>query len=77
MITIPKLMANVLKLPESRITADTRMADVAEWDSLKHMELIVAIEQAYSIELTGDEIADMTSVAAISAILSQRGVSWK
>ena len=76
MITIPKLMANVLRIREDRIGEKTRMQDIAEWDSLKHMELIVAIEQAYGIELTGDEIADMTSISSIKQIVGQRGVSW-
>ncbi len=67
-------MARVLRVSESRITDDLHMRDIAEWDSLKHMELIVAIEQNYRIELTGDEIADMVSLEAIKQILKQRGV---
>ncbi|MCE2926269.1 MAG: acyl carrier protein [Rickettsiales bacterium] len=74
METITKLMARVLRVSESRITDDLHMRDIAEWDSLKHMELIVAIEQNYRIELTGDEIADMVSLEAIKQILKQRGV---
>lgn len=68
-----KLMAEVLNIPQSRITDAMEMKQVAEWDSLKHMELIVAIEQAYAVELTGDEIAEMTSVRAIRAILARHG----
>lgn len=74
METITKLMARVFRVPESRITDSLHMRDIAEWDSLKHMELIVAIEQNYQIELTGDEIADMVSLEAIKNILKQRGV---
>lgn len=77
MITIHKLMGNVLRIPEGRITDGVHMRDIAEWDSLKHMELILAIEQAYGIELTGDEIADMTSVSSIINILSQHSIAWK
>lgn len=74
MNTIHKLMAEVLKLPESSISEGTTMQATPEWDSLKHMELILAIERHYEIELTGDEIAEMTSVKAINHILEQRGL---
>lgn len=50
------------------------MQDVEQWDSLKHMGLIVALEKHYSIELSGDEIAEMTSVGAIQTILKKHGV---
>ncbi|MFW5857311.1 MAG: acyl carrier protein [Planctomycetota bacterium] len=53
---------------------DATMADVPSWDSLTHMDLIARLESTYSIELTGDEIADMQSVGAIRAILARHGV---
>ena len=73
-MTIDELLSRVLKIPATRITDATTMKDVPEWDSLKHMELIVAIEQHYTITLTGDEIADMTSVGVIKSTLTRHGV---
>ncbi|MGE0753996.1 MAG: acyl carrier protein [Alphaproteobacteria bacterium] len=74
MITIETLIADVLKLPQSSITEGTAMSNTREWDSLKHMELILTIEKNCSIELTGDEIAEMTSVTNIKTILKKHGV---
>jgi len=73
MITIQKLIAQVLNIPEQRVVDDMKMESTKEWDSLKHMELIVAIEQTYCIELTGDEIADMVSVSSIRAAIARHG----
>lgn len=73
-MTIHELIASSLKIPVSRISDETSMKNTQEWDSLKHMELILAIEQHYKLELTGDEIADMVSVKAIADILKKRGV---
>lgn len=50
------------------------MKTTPEWDSLAHMELIVSLEAHYRIMLEGDEIAAMTSVAAITEQLAQRGL---
>ncbi|MDX1975384.1 MAG: acyl carrier protein [Rickettsiales bacterium] len=73
-MTIEELIASTLKIARDRVSDATTMKDVAEWDSLKHMELILNIERHFSVELTGDEIADMVSVKAIKHILGQRGV---
>jgi acyl carrier protein len=36
------------------------------------MELILAIETAYDLRLSGDEIADMTSITAIRARIDSK-----
>ena len=72
--TIEKIMAEVLNKSEADITDDLTMDDIEAWDSLKHMDLILSLEQAFSIELTIDEIIIMNSVVAIKKVLDNRGV---
>jgi len=67
-------MADVLKMAETDITDNLTIDDLETWDSLKHMDLVVSIEQAFKIELTLDEIVIMTSVVAIKRVLNDRGV---
>ncbi len=50
------------------------MEATSTWDSLSHMELIAAIEDEFSIELTSDEIISMTSVATITEVLRAKSV---
>ena len=73
--SLEALLATVLQLPASRITDDLAMKDVESWDSLKHMELIVSVENTYGIELGFDEIVAMQTVSEIKRVLRQRGVS--
>ena len=72
--TVEHIMADVLKMPEIDITDNLTIDDLEAWDSLKHMDLVVSIEQAFNIELTLDEIIIMTSVVAIKRVLNDRGV---
>ena len=44
------------------------------WDSLQHMEIVTSIEQTFQIDLTADEIVDMTSVGAIKNVLATKGI---
>lgn len=44
----------------------------ASWDSLFHLNLIVAIEQEFQVRLTDDDIMDLTSFEAAVKIVEQR-----
>ncbi|MBI5590640.1 MAG: acyl carrier protein [Deltaproteobacteria bacterium] len=72
---LTELMAEILKIPQSAIIDDLEMMDIPAWDSLKHMELIVCLEQRFGMELTFDEIIAMRCVREIRRILFQRGVN--
>lgn len=69
------LLSEVLQMPASDIKDDLTMKDVDAWDSLKHMELIVALEQGFEVQLSFDEIVAMQSVSAIKRVLRERGVT--
>lgn len=70
---VGSLLADVLQIPAAGITEDLAMKDVEAWDSLKHMELIVSLEQSFGIELTFDDIVAMQSVGEIKRVLRERG----
>ena len=53
------------------ITLETTQADVAEWDSLRHLSLIVKIEEEFDLDFDPIEIGDMTSVTSICAYINQ------
>ncbi len=72
--SLNRLLEKTLDLPSESITDDLRMQDTESWDSLKHMALIEEIENAYSLELSFEEIVTMQSVAKIKAVLLEKGV---
>lgn len=52
---------------------DVRLMSYGEWDSMNHMFFITKLEEGYSIELTGDEIADMQTVGEVKKIIVSKG----
>lgn len=74
MTQLNTLMAVVLTIPENEIVDDLSMSRTDIWDSLRHMELIIAIEERFGVDLTGDDIVEMTSVASIRSVLRANGV---
>lgn len=72
---MPKLksiVAKALKIDAEQVTDDLAMAGTPAWDSMKHMEIVVGIEDAYGLQFEFDEIAEMSSVGAIRAVLARK-----
>ena len=66
------LLAEILQIPAATITDDLAMTDLDIWDSLKHMELIMTLEQSFGLQLSFDEIVRMRSVGEIKRVLKER-----
>jgi acyl carrier protein len=59
-------IAEILSLILGRAVAageNLKRADEAKWDSLKHLEIIFAIEGAYGVAFSPDEMAAVDSAA--------------
>ena len=53
---VNRLFREVLDNDQIVLTDATTAADVAEWDSLNHIQLVVAVERAFRIRFGSGEI---------------------
>ena len=51
----------------------TTLFSMPEWDSMGHMLFITKLEEAYNVEFTGNEIAEMLTVGDIKKLLEAKG----
>ncbi len=68
---INQILSDILKISLEDASKNLAMNDVRNWDSLSHMNLIVAIEEAFKLELSGDEIAEMTTFDQIREVIQK------
>jgi len=61
-IEVAKLVSEILNEP---IGPEASRLTVAGWDSLKHMEIIFAFEEAYGVRLDEAEMAALSSVKSL------------
>lgn len=57
-----EIFMDVLDLDEVELSGATSADDIDEWDSLSHIQLIVAIEKAFKIKFTSKEIMSWKNV---------------
>jgi len=64
---IDKKLEKIVKetLQSKKVTLESSMEDIPEWDSLKHIQLIIAIEEEFNITIDFSDTLDMTSFPAI------------
>jgi acyl carrier protein len=52
----------------------TTRNDIPEWNSMQTINLIMAMEEAFNIEITPEDAAKMLSIGLIKEILRGKGV---
>lgn len=57
---------------ELAVTDATCADDVEEWDSLRHITLISAVEKAFGMKFSMREVLEMENVGAMADILAER-----
>jgi acyl carrier protein len=67
---IKDVMASVFDVEASIITENTIQSDIAEWDSLKHLNLIVSLEDEFDVTFPLEEVGNMTTYKYIKQIVS-------
>ncbi len=58
-------MADIFDVEIADISSDTQFGDLPKWDSMGHMDLMVALESKYAIAISADSIRDLVTISAI------------
>ena len=61
-----EMIAEQLNCEESSITETTSFKDDLGADSLDLFELVMALEEKYEVEIPSEELAELTTVGAVS-----------
>lgn len=69
--TIQQIMADVFNIPAEEITEESSQDTIEEWDSLKHLDLVVALEEEFNVSIPVEEIGTMVSFKLVSFIIKE------
>jgi acyl carrier protein len=69
------VIASTLNVPPARITETTKNEDLyVSWDSLGHVNLMMALEQTFGVSLEVEDFPKLISVPAILQYLKDNGI---
>jgi len=69
---IKNVMSAVFTISKNQIKDDASPDSIDSWDSLKHMNLVVALEEEFKIQFSDDEITDTTNYTSFVSILEEK-----
>tara|TARA_B100001250_G_C19106109_1_gene489036 strand:- start:204 stop:410 length:207 start_codon:yes stop_codon:yes gene_type:complete len=67
-------MSAVFEITIEQINENSSPDTIESWDSLKHMNLVIALEEEFDCQFSDIEIVDLLSYKLIMAILDDRGI---
>ena len=58
--------------PDIEIKPETTTADIEDWDSLTHIQLLVAVEREFGIRFNTGEVAGLQNVDEMANLIALR-----
>lgn len=70
---LKQVVATMLNVDVSTINEDTSMDNVPSWDSLRHMNLVLALEEEFKVTIPDEDAGNITSYKLIKLVLNDLG----
>lgn len=69
---IKKIMSIVFDEDIVNISDDAEPLKIDQWDSINHLQLIVALEEEFEIKFSDDELTELLNLPLINNIIQQK-----
>jgi len=73
---LKQVLANVFGVDVKTIDEAASVDTVGEWDSLKHLNLVLALEERFNVSLTEEQTVQILSYPLIKLVLGEHGVEF-
>lgn len=69
-IKIKQVMSTVFDVPVESITDDASSDTIENWDSLRHLNLILALEEEFGVSIPDEEVGNMVNFKLIELVIN-------
>ncbi|MBV9742786.1 MAG: acyl carrier protein [Acidobacteriia bacterium] len=66
------LVSEVLQVPLQEVGPESSPDTIETWDSLQHLNLVLALEQEFGIQFTPEEMEELLSVQLIADLVLEK-----
>ena len=69
------IVADVLEISPEEVSPGLSVGTAENWDSFRHLQMILAIEGEYGVQFDPQRIPELTSVQSLQAELEKKGAA--
>jgi acyl carrier protein len=69
---LKQIIATTLQIPAAEVTDDASPDSLSQWDSLAHLNLVMAIEKHFGVKFTLDEIVELRDLPTIRGLIQKK-----
>jgi acyl carrier protein len=73
---LKEIFATVLQEPIEKIASDASPKTLRSWDSLRHVELIIEVENSYRVSFSPTEVFTMNTFQGFCDMLCKKGINF-
>lgn len=71
---LKEVLSRIFNVSLDTITEDASPDTIENWDSLRHMNLVLALEEEFGVEFTDDQVVEILSYKLIKIVLKEHGM---
>jgi len=68
---VQSVASDIFGIPADRITAESSPETIENWDSMQHLNLVLAIEEKFGVQLDPEDIEQMKNIGAVAALVEK------
>ena len=68
---IKHVMSSVFEIPVESITDDASSDNIENWDSLRHLNLILALEEVFGVSIPDEEVGNLVNYKLIELVINE------
>lgn len=69
---VMRIAADIFEVPPDTIHPESSPDSIGTWDSMRHLNLVLGLEQEFGIEFTPEEIEQLLTVELIAALVEEK-----
>jgi acyl carrier protein len=68
---VRNVASDIFGIPAEKITAESSPETIDHWDSMQHLNLVLAIEEKFGVQLDPEDIEQMKNIGAVAALVEK------
>lgn len=68
---VRSIASDIFGIPADKVTAESSPETIENWDSMQHLNLVLAIEEKFALQLEPEDIEQMKNIGAVAALVEK------